>query len=86
MFPLRCDDVLGTRKVGLPGTVEAHESVGGVPESVWTKVQTVKQGGGGLAELKEKVSSPRRESATGWLRRVYVFCSLLLIRNRSGDS
>lgn len=42
-------------KVGLPGTVEAHESVGGVPESVWTKVQAVKQGGGGLAELKEKV-------------------------------
>eukprot|EP00752_Nemacystus_decipiens_P018228 g16356.t1 len=42
--------------VGLPGTVEAHESVGGVPESVWNKVQAVKQGGGGLAELKEKVS------------------------------
>lgn len=35
--------------------MEAHESVGGVPESVWKKVQAVKQGGGGLAELKEKV-------------------------------
>ena len=42
-------------QVGLPGAVEAHESVGGVPESVWKKVQTVKQGGGGLIELKEKV-------------------------------
>lgn len=42
-------------KVGLPGTVEAHESVGGVPESVWKKVQAVKLGGGGLAELEEKV-------------------------------
>lgn len=42
-------------KVGLPGTVEAHESVGGVPESVWNKVQAVKQGGGGLDELKAKV-------------------------------
>eukprot|EP00903_Cladosiphon_okamuranus_P015118 g13981.t1 len=42
--------------VGLPGAVEAHESVGGVPESVWKKVQAVKQGGGGLSELKEKVA------------------------------
>ncbi|CAM9301607.1 unnamed protein product, partial [Hapterophycus canaliculatus] len=42
--------------VGLPGTVEAHESVGGVPESVWKKVQAVKQGGGGVNELKEKVA------------------------------
>lgn len=42
-------------QVGLPGAVEAHESVGGVPESVWKKVQTVKQGGGGLDELKGKV-------------------------------
>ncbi|CAM9433784.1 unnamed protein product, partial [Sphacelaria rigidula] len=42
--------------VGLPGTVEAHESVEGVPESVWKKVQTVKQGGGGIAELREKVA------------------------------
>lgn len=44
--------------MGLPGTVEAHESVEGVPESVWKKVQTVKQGGGGIAELREKVRCP----------------------------
>lgn len=43
-------------QVGLPGTVEAHESVEGVPESVWKKVQTVKQGGGGVVELREKVT------------------------------
>lgn len=49
-------------KVGLPGTVEAHESVGGVPESVWKKVQAVKLGGGGLAELEEKVM--RNSSST----------------------
>lgn len=42
-------------QVGLPGTVEAHESLGGVPESVWKKVQAVKQGGGGLVDLKDKV-------------------------------
>lgn len=42
-------------QVGLPGTVEAHVSVEGVPESVWKKVQTVKEGGGGLEELKTKV-------------------------------
>ncbi|CAM9517364.1 unnamed protein product, partial [Ectocarpus fasciculatus] len=44
------------KAVGLPGTVEAHESVGGVPESAWKKVQAVQQGGGGLNELKEKVA------------------------------
>lgn len=37
--------------------MEAHESVEGVPESVWKKVQAVKQGGGGLNELKEKVKT-----------------------------
>ena len=51
--------VPAVNQVGLPGAVEAHESVGGVPESVWKKVQTVKQGGGGLAELKEKVRADR---------------------------
>ncbi|CAN0501488.1 unnamed protein product, partial [Ectocarpus sp. 8 AP-2014] len=48
--------------VGLPGTVEAHESVGGVPESAWKKVQAVQQGGGGLNELKEKVSDTVQSS------------------------
>ena len=51
-------------QVGLPGAVEAHESVGGVPESVWKKVQTVKQGGGGLVELKEKVRTAGNETAS----------------------
>lgn len=53
-----CDDVV-PRQVGLPGTVEAHESVEGVPESVWKKVMVVKQGGGGLAELRDKVGGRR---------------------------
>lgn len=29
--------------------------MGGVPESVWKKVQAVKEGGGGLTELGDKV-------------------------------
>ncbi|CAN0419403.1 unnamed protein product, partial [Discosporangium mesarthrocarpum] len=41
--------------VGLPGSLEAHESQGGVPESVWVKASSVRDMAGGLPTLRLKV-------------------------------
>lgn len=59
--------------------MEAHESVGGVPESVWKKVQAVKQGGGGLDELREKVGWARG-AASCRQNSSHVFCSRLALK------